>query len=178
MIAGVTADTISRLIKLTVLNPAFTLPLILLGRYTTRGNILAEEHGTVFKHLKTIFGLGLIRSLSAWLDDAVTNNWTNDTYVWSKEVVVVTGGSDGIGKAVVHMLAEKGIKVAVLDVQELTYEGKRFSVSRVDSPQKRRVTNKTQHPPLSATSTATSPPPTPSNPRLVKFALHSETPPC
>jgi hypothetical protein len=105
-----------------------TLPLILLGRYTTRGNILAAEHGTVFKHLKTIVGLGLLRSLSAWLDDAVTNNWSQDTYVWSREVVVVTGGSDGIGKVVVHLLAERGIKVAVLDVQELTYEGKHISL--------------------------------------------------
>ena len=57
------------------------------------------------------------------MDDAVTNNWTNDAYVWSREVVVVTGGSDGIGKIVVKLLAERGIKVAVLDVQELTYEG-------------------------------------------------------
>ncbi|OAL01302.1 NAD(P)-binding protein [Phaeosphaeriaceae sp. SRC1lsM3a] len=119
---GVTHDTLGRLIKYTVLNPALTLPLILLGRYTTRGNILAEQHGTFFKHLKTIVGLGLLRSISAWLDDAVTNNWNNDTYVWSQEVVVVTGGSDGIGKIVVQLFAERGIKVAVLDVQELTYE--------------------------------------------------------
>lgn len=116
-------DTINRLIKLTVLNPALTLPLILLARYTTRGNILSAQHGTALKHLKTLVGLGLLRSVSAWLDDAVTNNWTNDTYVWSQEVVVVTGGSDGIGKIVVHLLAERGIKVAVLDIQELTYEG-------------------------------------------------------
>lgn len=61
--------------------------------------------------------------MNSWLNDAVTNNWKNDAYVWSKEVVVVTGGSDGIGKIVVHLLAEKGIKVAVLDVQEPTYEG-------------------------------------------------------
>jgi NAD(P)-dependent dehydrogenase (short-subunit alcohol dehydrogenase family) len=54
----------------------------------------------------------------------VTNNWNKDTYDWEKEIVVVTGGSDGIGKAIVHLLAEKGIKVAVLDVQKLTYEGK------------------------------------------------------
>lgn len=52
------------------------------------------------------------------------NNWQSDEYDWKKEVVVVTGGSDGIGKIVVQLLAEKGIKVAVLDVQELTYEGK------------------------------------------------------
>lgn len=53
----------------------------------------------------------------------MTNNWQNDTYDWTKEVVVVTGGSDGIGKIVSLLLAERGVKVAVLDVQELTFEG-------------------------------------------------------
>lgn len=61
----------------------------------------------------------------------MTNNWSNDTYVWSQEVVVVTGGSDGIGKVVVHLLAERGIKVAVLDVQDLTYEGKTARVYKL-----------------------------------------------
>lgn len=68
-------------------------------------------------------GLGLLNTVSNWLSNATINNWKNDTYVWSNEIVVVTGGSDGIGKVVVHLLAEKGIKVAVLDVQDLTYEG-------------------------------------------------------
>ncbi|KAF1931848.1 NAD(P)-binding protein [Didymella exigua CBS 183.55] len=119
---GVTGDTIGRLLKLTVLNPLFTLPLFLAGKYTIDGGRVAAGHATAFKHLKTLLVLGLLDKVSAWLDNAVTNNWTSDTYVWSQEVVVVTGGSDGIGKIVVHLLAEKGIKVAVLDVQDLTYE--------------------------------------------------------
>jgi NADPH:quinone reductase-like Zn-dependent oxidoreductase len=73
--------------------------------------------------LKHLAAWGLLNRANSWLNDAVTNNWTNDAYVWSREVVVVTGGSDGIGKIVVQLLAEKGIKVAVLDVQDLTYEG-------------------------------------------------------
>jgi hypothetical protein len=115
------------LVTYTALNPALTLPLILLARYTTQGNALSAQYSGVLKSLKVVAGLSVLRSVSAWLDDAVTNNWSNDTYVWSQEVVVVTGGSDGIGKIVVHLLAEKGIKVAVLDVQELTYEGKSSS---------------------------------------------------
>ncbi|KAH7081662.1 hypothetical protein BKA63DRAFT_435683 [Paraphoma chrysanthemicola] len=119
---GVTGDTISRLLKLTALNPALTLPLLLLARYTTKGNIIGREHATALGHLKTLATVGVLASVSRWLDAAVTNNWSNDTYVWSREVVVVTGGSDGIGKVVTQLLAERGIKVAVLDVQELTYE--------------------------------------------------------
>ncbi len=77
----------------------------------------------MFKSLKTLLALGVLGSANAWLNSGVTNNWSSDTYDWSKEIVVVTGGSDGIGKAIVKLLAEKGIKVAVLDVQDLTYEG-------------------------------------------------------
>ena len=38
-------------------------------------------------------------------------------------MVVITGGSDGIGAAIVRLLAERGIKVAVLDIQPLQYKG-------------------------------------------------------
>lgn len=125
--AGVTGDTFGRFVQLTALNPLFTLPLFLAGQYTIDGGRIAAGHATAFKHLKTLLVLGLVEKVSAWLDNAVANNWTNDTYVWSQEVVVVTGGSDGIGKIVVQLLAEKGIKVAVLDVQDLTYEGNTLS---------------------------------------------------
>jgi len=118
---GVTPDTIGHLLKHTVLNPVLTLPLILAARYTQKGGVLASEHLSAFKYLKLALALGLVHRVNGWLNDAVTNNWVNDTYNWSKEVVVVTGGSDGIGKVIVQLLAEKGIKVAVMDVQDLTY---------------------------------------------------------
>jgi 3-oxoacyl-ACP reductase-like protein len=111
-------------VKYTALNPFLTLPLLLAGKYTLEGGRAAASHATAWKHLKTLVVLGLLDKVSGWLDNAVSNNFKSDTYVWSQEVVVVTGGSDGIGKIVVQLLAEKGVKVAVLDVQELTYEGK------------------------------------------------------
>ncbi|KAF2853933.1 short chain dehydrogenase/reductase family protein-like protein [Plenodomus tracheiphilus IPT5] len=119
---GITGDTVARLISLTALNPMLTLPLLLLARYTTSGSNIARDHSTVFKHLKTLLTLGVVHKLNSWLNDAVTNNFSKDEYVWEKEVVVVTGGSDGIGKLIVGLLAERGIKVAVVDVQEPTYE--------------------------------------------------------
>lgn len=118
---GVTNDTIGRLLSLTAFNPALTVPLLLAARYTTKGSLLAREHATVLKYLHYAVALGLVNRVNAWLNSAVTNNFVSDTYVWSREVVVVTGGSDGIGKKIVHLLAERGIKVAILDVQEPTY---------------------------------------------------------
>ena len=49
------------------------------------------------------------------------DNWQADKYDWSKEIVVVTGGSDGIGKALVLLLAERGVKTVVLDIRPLTF---------------------------------------------------------
>ncbi|KAF2007926.1 NAD(P)-binding protein [Amniculicola lignicola CBS 123094] len=119
---GVTQDTIGRLLSLTLLNPALTLPLLLLARYTQQGKDLSSGHASLLKHVKTAVYLGIASKVSGWLDQKVSNNFSNDTYDWNKEVVIVTGGSDGIGKVVVHLLAERGIKVAVMDVQDLTYE--------------------------------------------------------
>lgn len=85
--------------------------------------MLASQHGAAFRSLKGLLALSVLGSLSSWFDNKVINNWKSDEWDWTREVVVVTGGSDGIGKIIVQLLAEKGIKVAVLDVQKLTYEG-------------------------------------------------------
>lgn len=72
------------------------------------------------KILKWLFALGLINEINAFLTRWALNNWrsqTASTWDWSKEVAVITGGSDGIGKSVVQRLLAKGIKVAILDVQ-------------------------------------------------------------
>ncbi|KAJ4303701.1 hypothetical protein N0V90_002602 [Kalmusia sp. IMI 367209] len=119
---GWTLDTTTRLLKATAFNPFITVPLFLAARYTSQGSLLASEHGTVFRNLKALLTLSVLGFISDKLDNAVINNWKGDTWDWKKEVVVVTGGSDGIGKSIVLLLAEKGIKVAVLDVQTLTYE--------------------------------------------------------
>lgn len=49
-----------------------------------------------------------------------------DKYNWEKEVVVITGGSGGIGGLVVRELARRaeGVKVVVVDVIGLTYEAR------------------------------------------------------
>jgi len=52
----------------------------------------------------------------------VLDNWTNDQYDWNKEIVLITGGAGGIGGKVVQLLAEKGVKVVVLDVIPMTFE--------------------------------------------------------
>lgn len=66
------------------------------------------------------------------LNKGMMNNWKNDVYDWKKEIVVVTGGSDGIGAKIVNLLAERGIKVVVLDIQPPKYISRFYpSLSRL-----------------------------------------------
>ncbi|MCJ1338695.1 hypothetical protein MMC09_003984 [Bachmanniomyces sp. S44760] len=119
---GFNADLLLEFICRTALNPGLTLPLYLLLGYTSRGKNLVVDHETAFKRLKILFYLGLARYLNGILSRGALNNWKGDAYDWTKEVVVVTGGSEGIGKHLVRLLASRNIKVAVLDIQPLTYE--------------------------------------------------------
>lgn len=66
--------------------------------------------------LPTLLALLSLRKVSSVLSQAVLNNFISDSYDWSKEVVVVTGGSGGLGDLLVRRLAGKGIKVISLDV--------------------------------------------------------------
>lgn len=68
--------------------------------------------------------LGVWNRISNFLNRGAANNWVSDKYDWKKEIVVVTGGSDGIGAITTKLLAEKGIKIAVLDIQKPKYDSK------------------------------------------------------
>ena len=66
--------------------------------------------------LPTILAILSLHKANGLLSQAVLNNFISDKYVWSQEVVVVTGGSGGFGDLLVRRLAAKGIKVISLDV--------------------------------------------------------------
>jgi all-trans-retinol dehydrogenase (NAD+) len=107
----------------TALNPIVTVPLYIASLYTAKGRDLAIRRPLATEWLKALSILSVMRSISKFLDKGVMNNWTNDVYDWKKETVVVTGGSDGIGALVVQLLAKRGIRVVVLDIQRPKYEG-------------------------------------------------------
>jgi all-trans-retinol dehydrogenase (NAD+) len=119
---GFTFDSILSLIQSTALNPWLTLPIYTYSIYNDRGKALAAERPLLARYLKSFAILSIMRRISKYLDMGIPNNWTNDTYNWSREVVVVTGGSDGIGAIVVQLLAERGVKVVVLDIQAPKYD--------------------------------------------------------
>jgi 3-oxoacyl-ACP reductase-like protein len=118
---GFKGDTVLKIIRSTALNPKLILPLLLLTKYTKKGEDWAILHPKAYSRLKTLLVFGLLRWINSYFSRGVLNNWVSDKYDWSKEIVLITGGAGGIGGQVVQLLAEKGIKVVVLDIQPLTY---------------------------------------------------------
>jgi all-trans-retinol dehydrogenase (NAD+) len=127
---GFTADLVATVIKNTVLHPGTALLGLLLAQYEPSGRYLAQKRKVTLQTLRVLFVLGFIRVFNAWLSRRAINNRVWDRYDWPREVIVVTGGSDGIGKRIVLLLAARvKTKIAILDIQEPRYdlpEGTRF----------------------------------------------------
>ncbi|KAL4792877.1 hypothetical protein BDV19DRAFT_240818 [Aspergillus venezuelensis] len=113
---GFTADVLGKILQRTVLSPWKTIPLVLLAHYTTKGRETSLSYPKAFQALKVLASLAVLRRINAWLNRRALNNGVTDQYDWNREVVVLTGGSNGIGKQIANLLGNKGIKVAILDI--------------------------------------------------------------
>jgi len=118
---GFTFDTVLSVLKHTAFDPRKTLPIYLAALYTAKGKDFFAQRPKALSWLKWFVYLGVANRVKNFLDKGVGNNWQNDEYNWNREIVVVTGGSDGIGALIVKLLMERGIKIAVLDIQEPKY---------------------------------------------------------
>jgi all-trans-retinol dehydrogenase (NAD+) len=118
---GFCADVVFKILGKTALNPALLLPLVLLARYTKRGQDLSILHPRVLRAVTGLLYTSIVGSLGSWYSNKVRNNWVSDKYDWSREIVLVTGGAGGIGGSMVKIFEEQGITVVVLDVQPMTF---------------------------------------------------------
>jgi hypothetical protein len=66
--------------------------------------------------LSVILGIGILRRVNKILCQASLNHYSCDLYDWRKEIVVVTGGTGGIGDVLVRKLAKHNVKVISLDI--------------------------------------------------------------
>jgi len=119
------------LIQKVALEPLITAPLLYLlirKPQVFRDTVLRRlpslnDNTALVTALKWLVGLGIGRNISYLMNKWALNNWqlrtTKSQWDWKNEVVVVTGGCSGFGEKVSIGLAEKGLKVVVLDVSDL-----------------------------------------------------------
>lgn len=115
---GLYIDPIVSALRKTILHPLFIAPASYLLR--------SQELDALNKLEKPALFLAAA-SILLWVNDYLSaksrNNWTtDDSWDWKNEIVVVTGGSGGIGGSVVQRLVANGIRVVVVDIIPLTYE--------------------------------------------------------
>lgn len=96
------------------------------SRIPTEYNLLTPsadfDLSTFTNVLRVVFALSIVRKLNHALNTVAANSWRVTAakgWDWPNEIAVVTGGSSGIGKLVVEKLVALGVRVAVLDIQEM-----------------------------------------------------------
>jgi all-trans-retinol dehydrogenase (NAD+) len=125
---GFTLDVVQDVILKTVLNPYIVLPLLVLSSNKGPASL---SYPQASGWLKICAILGLIGRFNGWLSQNALNNWTKARFDWEKELVLITGGSDGFGKLLTlgfskNQFAGKNVKIIVLDIQDPTYDLRGF----------------------------------------------------
>lgn len=87
-------------------------------------NVVSEDKiPKIVTALQWMLVIGLLGKANRFLSDLALNHWklraNKKDWVWDREVAVLTGGCSGIGLLVAQGLREKGVKVAILDIQPL-----------------------------------------------------------
>ncbi|GFF97936.1 hypothetical protein IFM53868_09561 [Aspergillus udagawae] len=66
---------------------------------------------------KVLIGLGTLYRVNKYLSKRALNNHIRDSWDWRKEIILITGGSSGIGELMVRKFAKLGIKVIAVDLK-------------------------------------------------------------
>lgn len=72
--------------------------------------------------LQVLLGVGVLGSINSSLSRMAMNSWRltrASGWDWPKEIAVITGGCSGIGYCTVERLIKRGVRVAILDIQDL-----------------------------------------------------------
>lgn len=120
---GLTLEAICSPFYHTLFQPLVTGPLLygllkypdLLQQWPGLTNLVNQSG---IQSVGVLLGLGIVSRVNSWLSRLAVNNYSNDpTWDWKKEVVLLTGGSSGIGAKIAAKLAQGGgCQVIILDL--------------------------------------------------------------
>lgn len=94
------------------------------GFQTIIPNYSCWLQGPIWKIVPSLTFLWAACQINRYLSKRALNNGVQAVFDWKKEIVLVTGGSDGIGAATALKLAERGTTVIVLDIRPLKYDAR------------------------------------------------------
>lgn len=126
---GVTLELFAKVMRTSLLNPWVTLPAAVgLSWQPTRLILFEYTHTEVstwtFVAISMFAVLSVILFLNDYLNRGFANNWVSAMdWNWNSEIVVITGGSGGIGEHVARWLLAKNIQttIVILDYIPMTW---------------------------------------------------------
>ncbi|GAA5891398.1 hypothetical protein JCM6882_004682 [Rhodosporidiobolus microsporus] len=126
-----TADDVHRLLDRLPLSVPGAILIALVSFARSRSlvgpSLRLQDHIRAHRYLSLLLGYVAVKTVHRALTRLTRNGgWRADPPKWSFEkgegdIVLITGGSTGIGKEIVELLAKKTDKIAVLDLAPPTY---------------------------------------------------------
>ncbi|CAH0045223.1 unnamed protein product [Clonostachys solani] len=135
---GFTLDFVARSLATTVLHPVLTSMLaIIAGSDLPALGPVTDKIASIFPHYRLALYLTAGTGLAVWgnniLNKWSTNNWIRDpTWDFNKEIVLVTGGSGGIGASIISHLLAKNITTTIVVIDYVPLNWAPPDGSRVD----------------------------------------------
>jgi all-trans-retinol dehydrogenase (NAD+) len=112
-------------LRLALFDPRVTGPLLVALLYypeklrellPERVHLLITSRA-VIRTLSVLLGLSILRGVNGKLSQWSANNWKKDAkFVKSQELILISGGTSGIGKLMAEEFARRGVKVVILDL--------------------------------------------------------------